>query len=191
VILDLTEFLHQYHSYVKNLKMAMEKLTGPELKLVIRADKVPQGEHRGRYNAPAVEEISVVMAGDPAGSRDIVLTQRDGQLHDIRDTNRAYDCLQYPFIFWNGQDGYHFGIPLRDPTTKQPMQKTMSSMQFYSFHLMPQQGDNNVLLRFKDLLSQFIVNMYVKIESECLAFIRTHQRQLRAHSYIHLQDAIR
>jgi hypothetical protein len=191
VILDLTEFLHQHHSYVKNLKMAMEKLTGPELKLVIRADKAPQGEHRGRYNAPAVEEIAVVMAGDPAGSRDIVLTQRDGQLRDIKDTNRAYDCLQYPLIFWNGQDGYHFGIPLRDPTTKQPMQKTMSSMQFYSFHLMPRQGDNNVLLRFKDLLSQFIVDMYVKIESERLAFICTHQRQLRAESYIHLQDAIR
>ncbi|XP_043476306.1 uncharacterized protein LOC122507576 [Leptopilina heterotoma] len=33
--------------------------------------------------------------------------------------------------------------------------------------------------------------MYAKIESERLIFIQTHQTQLRAENYIHLQDAIR
>ncbi len=63
-------------------------------------------------------------------------------------------------------------------------------MQYYSFLLMVRQNDANVLLRYKELLNQFIVDMYVKIESEWLAYIIKHQKELRAEDYVNLQDAI-
>jgi hypothetical protein len=44
--------------------------------------------------------------------------------------------------------------------------------------------------RCLELFSQFAVDMYVKMESERLAYIRTHQQELRAESYIHLRDAV-
>lgn len=44
--------------------------------------------------------------------------------------------------------------------------------------------------RFRGLFSQFIVDMYAKIETERLVYIRTNQRRLRAEEYVHLRDAM-
>ncbi len=93
------------------------------MKLVIRADRKPAEGHQGQFNAPATNEVAVIMAGDTANPRDIVITINDGQLRSIRDTNKAYDCLQYPLIFWDGRDGYHFEIHLMDLATGQNMAK--------------------------------------------------------------------
>ncbi|GBP54887.1 hypothetical protein EVAR_11640_1 [Eumeta japonica] len=47
----------------------------------------------------------------------------------------------------------------------------------------------DIVLR-KTLLSQFLVDMYVKMESERLHYIAPNQSKLLAESYIHLQDVI-
>lgn len=39
--------------------------------IIIKADKVLHGYHVGRYNLPTINEIEVVMAGDPSKHRDI------------------------------------------------------------------------------------------------------------------------
>lgn len=49
--------------------------------------------------------------------------------------------------------------------------------------------DNN-LFRYRVLFNQYLVDMYVKIETEKFNFIRYHQKKLRADKYIHLQDGI-
>ena len=41
-----------------------------------------------------------------------------------------------------------------------------------------------------DLFLQYIVDMYVKAESERLLYIKLHQKELRADNYIHLRDGI-
>lgn len=48
----------------------------------------------------------------------------------------------------------------------------------------------NHILMCRMLFSQYIVDMYAKIESERLLFIRLNQKKLRAENYIHLRDAI-
>uniref|UniRef100_UPI00358E4945 uncharacterized protein n=1 Tax=Myxine glutinosa TaxID=7769 RepID=UPI00358E4945 len=55
---------------------------------------------------------------------------------------------------------------------------------------MVRKKSTNHILQCRDLFHQFIVDMYAKIESERLLFIRLHQRQLRAESYAHLKDAV-
>lgn len=67
--------------------------------------------------------------------------------------------------------------------------KKVSSMNYYAYRLMIRAVDN-YLLRLRRLLQQYIVDMYVKIETERLTFIRFNQTKLRSEEYIHLRDAI-
>lgn len=53
------------------------------------------------------------------------------------------------------------------------------------------QDEEVFLHRFKGLFSQFVVDVYAKIETERLVFIRTNQRKLRAEDYITLRDVLR
>ena len=67
---------------------------------------MPYGGYAGTYNVPTVNEVAVVMAGDPCERRDIRIQR-----------HRSYNSLQYPLIFWEGEDGYHLNIKQRNPTT--------------------------------------------------------------------------
>ncbi|GFT05678.1 hypothetical protein TNCV_1045351 [Trichonephila clavipes] len=41
----------------------------------------------------------------------------------INEAHRAYDALQYPLMFFRGEDGYQINIPKRQETTKIPLSK--------------------------------------------------------------------
>lgn len=63
-------------------------------------------------------------------------------------------------------------------------------MDFYAYRLMIRPNNENYILRYRDLFHQFVVDMYAKIESERLLYIRLNQSKLRADNYIHLRDAM-
>lgn len=118
------------------------------------------------------------------------MRKHDATLSRIADTHRFYDALQYPIIFWKGQEGYNFSIPLTNPVTGQPNpNKKVSCMDFYAFLLMVREHDFNLPLRCRVLLSQLLVDMYVK-RVERLRFIALNQTKLRAENYVYLRDAI-
>ncbi|UYV75784.1 hypothetical protein LAZ67_13001346 [Cordylochernes scorpioides] len=106
---------------IQGFKTALENLPSDAYRVVVNADRTPPGQHPRRYNAPTANEVAVVLAGNQFGSRDIVLHQRDNLLQHVSDTHRFYDALQYPLIFWKGQEGYSFHIPQIDPNTRQPL----------------------------------------------------------------------
>jgi len=190
IILQLQELLHRENRYVQSFKSAMETMR-PDYNIVIHADRAPPGQHTGRFNTPsATSEVAVVMTGEGHNPRDIVVNLRDNTLHQIADTHRSYDALQYPIIFWQGQDGYHFGLRHFNPETGVASPRKISCMDFYCYHFMVRQQNFNLILRFKDLFQQFLVDMDAKIESERLRYIRLNQRRLRAENYALLRDAI-
>ncbi|KAL8559723.1 hypothetical protein ACOMHN_002256 [Nucella lapillus] len=140
-VADLQDMLHESHKYIK---------------VTIRADKRPQGEHERRFNAPVTDEVAVVLLDEQHGSWDIVLKQRSGHLDRIPETHRAYDALQYPLLFWAGQDSYNFALKQVQPKTQeefeqdpqvQDLNKSVSCKDFYAYHLMERTGFNH-LLRF-------------------------------------------
>ncbi|CAH0663696.1 unnamed protein product [Spodoptera exigua] len=144
-------------------------------KFVISADRRPIAAHPGRYNAPTTNEVAVLLVDQECDKRDIVLRTHDDRLQRISETHRAYDSLQYPLMFCRGEDGYHFAHYNEDPQTGSLNYiKKTSAMQFYSF-----------LIQLR-----FLVDMYAKIETERLVFIRSNQRKLRAENYVHLRDAM-
>ena len=191
IVIYLQQFLHLNNAYVHLFKSALEKMPNDDYKIVIRADKTPQGEHQRRFNAPTLDEIAIVMAGNEFGKRDIVLQKRNNSLQRVAETHRSYDALQYPLMFWQGEDGYYIGIPQTDPSTGNSVQrKKVSAMNFYAYRIMSRVGEENHILKCRQLFHQFIVDMYAKIESERLLYIRLNQRKLRSEEYIHLRDAL-
>ena len=63
-------------------------------------------------------------------------------------------------------------------------------MAFYANRLMIRENRPNHLLQYRQLLNQFIVDCYAKIEAERLLLIRLNQKKLRVEEYIHVRDAI-
>ncbi|XP_054745485.1 uncharacterized protein LOC129249840 [Anastrepha obliqua] len=118
------------------------------------------------------------------------LPGQNEQLQRVSELHRSYDALQYPILHWKGDDGYHINIPMIDPRTGLHIQKKVSAMNFYSYRLMVRPQEQNYILRCRKLYHQYIVDMYAKIETERLNFIRFNQAKLRSEQYIHLQDAI-
>lgn len=183
--------LHNHNQYVRDFKTAIECVPkGQEFKVVIHADRKPVNQHRGRYNAPSTSEVALGIVGEDFEKRDIILQSRDTKLVRINETHRAYDALQYPLMFCRGEDGYSIKIPQRDPSSKISLKKTASASEFYSYRIMEKQGQNNYMLLYRNLLNQFLVDMYAKIETERLNFIRHNQSKLRAENYAHLKDAM-
>ncbi|GFW38274.1 ATP-dependent DNA helicase [Trichonephila clavipes] len=100
-------------------------------KIVIHADRTPRGEHEWRCNAMMVNEVAILVTDEPCSPRDIVLRANDNTLQRIADTHKLYDTLQYPLIFSKDEPGYHFNIPVVNPTTGQPISnKKVSCMDF-------------------------------------------------------------
>ncbi|XP_067930983.1 uncharacterized protein [Watersipora subatra] len=112
------------------------------------------------------------------------------ELQRISETHRAYDALQYPLIFWRGDDGYNFQLRQTDIRTGEPGTRKVSAMDFYASRLMVRDGSFNYIYMCRKLFLQFAVDMYAKIETERLSFIRHHQTRLRADDYIHLRYAV-
>lgn len=63
-------------------------------------------------------------------------------------------------------------------------------MNFYAYRIMNRVNEENHILKCRHLYHQYIVDMYAKVESERLRYLRFHQARLRADEYIHLRDEI-
>ncbi|GFS47605.1 helitron_like_N domain-containing protein [Nephila pilipes] len=83
----------------------------------VLAEKVSLGKHAGRFKAPTVDEVAVIMAGDPVDNRAIKIARWDSTVSTISDLHFSYDALQYPPIFWLGQEEYHLSFKQSDPST--------------------------------------------------------------------------
>jgi hypothetical protein len=191
IVKKLQQMVHEHNPYVQSFKTALQRMPSDQLKVIIRADKKPAGEHARRFNEPVTNEVAIVIAGNEFEKRDIVLEKQSGQLQRVSEIHRSYDALQYPLIFWEGEDGYDISIAQTNPTTGLAIErKKVSAMNFYAYRIMMRFGAVNHILCCRQLFHQFVVDMYAKIESERLSFLRYNQKTLRVDEYIHLKDAI-
>ncbi|XP_050340249.1 uncharacterized protein LOC126766536 [Bactrocera neohumeralis] len=192
ILQDLQQMLHEHHALVRLFKTALERMPSDDFKVVIRADKRPAGTHERKFNTPTIDEVAILIVGENLETRDIVLTRGNtGQLQKVLyETHRSYDALQYPLMFWQGDDGYHFNIKMINPLNGEETTKKVRSMNYYAYRLMIRENWDNYLLGFRRQLQQYCVDMYVKIETERLNFIRLNQAKLRSEEYMHLRDAI-
>ncbi|UYV82086.1 hypothetical protein LAZ67_21000790 [Cordylochernes scorpioides] len=81
--------------------------------------------------------------------------------------------------FNQSEDGYHFNYRRIDQNSGVPTNRKVSAMSFYSYRIMARDNVYNHILNCRQLFSQYIVDMYAKIESERLLYIRLNQKELR------------
>ncbi|GBP58281.1 hypothetical protein EVAR_11559_1 [Eumeta japonica] len=70
-------------------------------------------------------------------------------------------------------DGYDITLKMVDPITG--YQRINLSANYYAYRMMIRTHEENVILKCRRLFQQFAVDMYVKVETERLAFIRFNQ----------------
>ena len=102
-------------------------------------------------------------------NRDILLSQRDGNLQKIFELHPSYDLLHYALLFPKNDDGWHANIPLIGSGKR----KRVTQMQFYSYRL--QIRDENWIQSAGQLYQQYIVDQYAKIEQNHLNYLRQNQ----------------
>ena len=177
IVMELQQMLHQHNSYVQVFKSSLERMPSDAYKVVIRADKKPTEEHARRFNEPLTHEMAIVIASNELERRDMVLQKTNNQLQRVAETHRSYDALQYPLIFWEGEDGYYFLIMQINSTTGiSSNPKKVSAMNLYAYRMMLRAGSVNHIVRCRQLSHQFVVDMYAKIESERLLFVHLNQK---------------
>lgn len=122
IVAELQVMLHDNNQLVQLFKQAKDLLQNrmDDHRIAIHADRTPVGQHHGRYNAPTINEVAILMVGQQVGHRDIVVHRRNENegLQRISETHRSYDALQYPIMFPYGEDGYHFEMRQINPTTR-------------------------------------------------------------------------
>ena len=68
---------------------------------MINEERIPPGDHAGRYNSPLSDDIGILMPNDNTHSRDFVLLYRNSTLVRIYELHRGYDpygILRYFFM---------------------------------------------------------------------------------------------
>ena len=126
------------------------------------------------------------MDNEPTGPRDIVLRLCNGALKMISELHASYDALQYPIVFPYGTDGYSIHLVAKTATGQDG--RKLTQLQYYSYYIMVREG--NHILQMRRLFQQFLVDVYCKIETERLGFIRREQKNLLADNYANVRDSL-
>jgi hypothetical protein len=93
-------------------------------------------------------------------------------------------------MFWKGEDGYATDLRQVNRDTGEPLNKMVSAMDFYAYRIMIRPHHSQHIHMCRNLFNQYLTDMYAKIETERLSFLRHNQKKLRAEQYIHLKDAM-
>ena len=164
-----------------------------EVFIQIHAEKKPEESHSRRYNLPTTNELGILIPNEAAAaqdSRSVVCKFRAADrpeprhLQHFTDDHRSYDPLVYPLLFPYGTDGFHRDILIEGTTKK------VTAKQFYAHRIMTRRDSFNVLQRANNLYQQYLVDMYAKIETSRLNYLRFHQEDIRAELRQGLQDAV-
>ena len=94
----------------------------------------------------------------------------------------------YPLLFPRGDPGWHCGLThVEQYSTVKRNRVTM--LQFYTYRLTIRKNFNPIH-HSKKLFQQYLVDAYVKVESQRLDYIQRNQQQLRVEKYRGLMDQL-
>ncbi|GBN52291.1 hypothetical protein AVEN_51178-1 [Araneus ventricosus] len=148
--------------------------------IIISDDRLHISQHRGRYNAPKINDIAMVFRGScgiPPNNRDICIYPRQRELSRISSLNPNCDPMTYSLFFSCGERGFRIN-------------QSYSELQFYVHRLSVRRDIFNHILYGGMLMQQYVVDSYVKVEGNRWNFIRFNERALRVESYLGLADHI-
>ncbi|KAK9058181.1 hypothetical protein SSX86_023021 [Deinandra increscens subsp. villosa] len=163
------------------------------------------------YNRPTTSEVAGIWVegNDNITSykRSIVVYGRSEYSQTIQPYFGCYDPLSYPLFFPNGEPGWHPNIPrqgasinevhnnqddndeeMEEANTRRS--RTTVAMREYYCYKFQIRSTENVLLFGGRLLQQFVVDVYIKIETSRLQFYELNQAKIRADLYQGIVDCV-
>lgn len=193
LVKNLQKMLLENNPYVRDFQIALNQCQNkPEMKIVIYAFVPVTGQHPATVSDGRIPQVSAVQSLQRKDCRDLVVKKNDdGSFQRIMESHRSYDCFQYPIMHSNGQDGFSRGIHIIGETGSEvnKIQKTVSIRQYYAYRLMVRRSSFNIVLKCKQLTNQYIVDQWIKVESDKFRWHRLNQSTLRSASYHQLSDA--
>ena len=108
-MLALQEMMHEHNPYVESFKALMDIPDDEveDVEFVLKKDKQPVNEHKGRYNLPAsCNEIALIALNDVHDRADVRIQRKDGPNMFISDLNQHFDPLHYVLLFPDGSPGW-------------------------------------------------------------------------------------
>ena len=212
ILRTLQTCLKDVNPYIQSLKYATDfSADNPDTQIIIEAKKKPQEEHARRFNAPTGSEVAIIMPGDHIEHLDVILQSKGGDIQTINEMHRSYDPLHYVLLFPFGDDGYTDNIPQSTLTKRKdkstlrvqfpqpstsaaasivPSNKRITPSQFYRYKLQVRPKEDNMLLKSRRLTQQYATDMFAKVESQRLRWVKNNQKEIRADKYRCLLDAI-
>ncbi|XP_021990804.1 uncharacterized protein LOC110887529 [Helianthus annuus] len=162
------------------------------------------------YNRPTTSEVAGIWVegNDNITSykRSIVVYGRSEYSQTIQPYFSCYDPLLYPIFFPNGESGWHGNIPrhgvsinevrnndniegeMEEANTRSG-RTTVAMREYYCYKFQIRSTDNLLLFGGR-LLQQFVVDVYIKIETSCLEFCERNQAKIRAELYQGIVDCV-
>ncbi|KAH7851020.1 hypothetical protein Vadar_006182 [Vaccinium darrowii] len=183
IVEKLKHLLDAHNPFVQNFRQMAQSPDIQNYELIIKEQPVD----RRQYDLPTASQVAaIIVGGDEAAlikGRDIAIQPFGGNLRYIQDIVGFYDPMQYPFLLPYGTYGWDVNSH-NDSGTK------LTCRDFYAYRLQIRPNDQSLLLRGGRLLQQYVVDNYVKIESQKLRWMRSHQNQIRSDLYDGLQDSV-
>jgi hypothetical protein len=133
-----------------------------------------------RYNMPTSNDIAAVFVsedGNVPTDTKLTIFPYGNELQEISFLDKRVDSFLYPLLFPLGETGW-------DMRNK----KIVSIMDYYSSMLHFRQDSWSPLFLAGKLFQQFIVDAYVKFEQNSLSYLRFHQQDLHADSYMGIRE---
>ncbi|XP_073139037.1 uncharacterized protein [Henckelia pumila] len=182
LLIKIQNILDQHNPFVNVFRQIGQRQDIPKCKIIIKQ----QAPNQHQYSLPTASQVSVVIVDNESpenlGSRDIFIQGIDGYLMNIQDIVGYYDPLQYPLLLPYGTYGWDINSRNMDGTR-------LTCLNYYAYMLQIRENSPTLLLRGR-LLQQYVVNNYVKIETQRLRWIRSNQRNIRSELYQGLQDCL-
>jgi len=108
---------HRWARIFKHTQDVFEENKCENVSIQLTANQNHDRRHR---NLSTADKVAVIIPGNGTqsyGHRDVVVHRLDGPLRRIPGGSPMYECLQYPFLFIHGEDGYHYNLqvsPLKE-----------------------------------------------------------------------------
>ncbi|XP_073021925.1 uncharacterized protein [Primulina eburnea] len=183
LLLKIQNILDQHNPFVHVFRQIGKCQDIPNCRLIIRQQR--PNEHQ--YNLPTSSQVAAVIVDNEfqenLSGRDITIQGIGGNLISIQDVVGYYDPLQYPLLLPYGT--YSWDINSRNINGTR-----LTCLNYYAYMLQIRENSPSLLLRGGRLLQQYVVDNYVKIETQRLRWIRSNQRDIRSELYQGLQDCL-
>ncbi|KAL6550513.1 hypothetical protein OROMI_021001 [Orobanche minor] len=192
IVDGLKSMIDAENPIAQNFRMAAERFkesSDMNVKLCLMGRRSRDGR---MYNLPTCSEVAALIVGNDEyemDPRDIVLERKNGDFQRISELHPSYLPMQYPLLFPYGEDGYHPEISHSDKS--EGARHTLTIKEFLAFRIFDRNEEAQTILLSRKLFQQFIVDGYMMMEAQRLAFIMRNQPLLRSDKYKSLDDAIR